>query len=66
MDKHKKLKTMKIIKTFRFICVIVLLMTGTGVSAYDFTVDGIFYNIVSFGDLTCVVVAGDEKYPATL
>ena len=53
---------MRIIKTFRFICVIVLLMTGTGVSAYDFTVDGIFYNIVSFGDLTCVVVAGDKKY----
>ena len=53
---------MRIIKTFRFICVIVLLMTGTSASAYDFTVDGIFYDIVSFDDLTCAVVAGDEKY----
>lgn len=53
---------MKIFKTFRFICVTVLLMTGTGVSAYDFTADGIYYNVVSLSDLTCSVTSGDEIY----
>lgn len=53
---------MKIIKTFRFICVIVLLMTGIGVSAYDFTVDGIYYDVESLPDLTCRVVRGDKEY----
>ena len=30
--------------------------------AYDFTVDGIYYNVVSLEDLTCAVTYGDEKY----
>ena len=32
------------------------------VSAYDFTVDGIYYNVVSLSDLTCEVAKGDEEY----
>lgn len=32
------------------------------VSAYDFSLDGIYYNIVSLDDLTCEVTSGDEKY----
>ena len=31
-------------------------------SAYDFEVDGIYYNIVSASDKTCSVTYGDEKY----
>lgn len=31
-------------------------------SAYDFEVDGIYYNAVSLPDLTCEVTHGDEKY----
>ena len=30
--------------------------------AYDFTVDGIYYTIVSIEDMTCEVVKGDEAY----
>lgn len=39
---------MKIFKTFRFICVTVLLMIGTKVSAYayDFVYNGIYYNCI--------------------
>ncbi len=30
--------------------------------AYDFEVDGIYYSVLSLEDMTCKVVAGDEKY----
>jgi len=29
---------------------------------YDFTVDGLYYKIVSVSDFTCRIVAGEEKY----
>lgn len=66
MDKRLNIRTMKIFNSFRFICVTVLLMIGTGASAYDFTVDGIYYNVTSFTDLTCDVVDGDEKYSGSI
>ena len=31
-------------------------------SAYDFTVDGMYFNVVSLEDLTCEITWGDEKY----
>ena len=31
-------------------------------SAYDFEVDGIYYNVVSLPDLTCEVTYGDNEY----
>ncbi len=31
-------------------------------SAYDFEVDGFYYDVVSLGDLTCQVVKGDKDY----
>lgn len=31
-------------------------------NAYDFEVDGIYYNVVSLQDLTCAVTTGDIKY----
>lgn len=31
-------------------------------SAYEFTVDGIYYNVESLTDLTCSVTSGDESY----
>lgn len=30
--------------------------------AYDFVIDGIYYNMVSVTDFTCEVTSGDEKY----
>ncbi len=58
---------MKIFKTFRFICVTVLLMIGTKVSAYDFVYNGIYYNCTYKNNIInyrgyCTVVSGDEKY----
>ena len=44
---------------------IVAVFTSVKVSAYDFTVDGIYYNIVSLPDLTCAVTyddVNDTKY----
>lgn len=38
----------------------VLLSLCASVSAYDFTVDGLYYNIVSLEDLTCEITYGDK------
>ena len=43
------------------ITVAVLLCSATA-SAYDFEVDGIYYNILSISDLTVEVKSGDNKY----
>lgn len=51
---------MKIFKTFKFIFATVLLMIGTSVSADDFTVNGICYNVASLSDLTCYVTYGRQ------
>ena len=40
----------------------VMLQASLAVSAYDFEVDGIYYNIVSFDDMTCEVTSDDNKY----
>lgn len=37
-----------------------LLSLCASVSAYDFTVDGLYYNIVSLEDLTCEITYGDK------
>ena len=39
-----------------------LLTSWISVSAYDFEVNGLYYRIVSFDDLTCSVVPGDKQY----
>ena len=51
---------MKTIKQL-LITVAVLLCSATA-SAYDFEVDGIYYNILSFSDLTVEVTYGDNEY----
>ena len=51
---------MKTIKQL-LITVAVLLCSATA-SAYDFEVDGIYYNILSMSDLTVEVTEGDNKY----
>ena len=38
------------------------LLCSATVSAYDFEVDGIYYNILSISDLTVEVTKGDNKY----
>ena len=51
---------MKTIKQL-LITIAVLLCSATA-SAYDFEVDGIYYNILSISDLTVQVTAGENKY----
>ena len=51
---------MKTIKQL-LITVAVLLCSATA-SAYDFVVDGIYYNIISASDLTVGVTTGENKY----
>ena len=47
------------------IAVATLLFSATA-SAYDFEVDGFYYNIISLSDLTVEVTAGDNKYSGEL
>lgn len=49
-------------KTRFFLLLTVMLFAMNRASAYDFEVDGIYYNIVSASDKTCSVTYGDEKY----
>ena len=39
-----------------------VLSTSTNIYAYDFQVDGIYYNVIDFNDLTCKIVPGDNVY----
>ena len=38
------------------------LLPSLYVSAYDFAVDGMYFNIISLENLTCTITYGDEKY----
>ncbi len=42
--------------------IIVTLLSSTQMSAYDFEVNGLYYEIVDISELTCKVVSGEEKY----
>ncbi len=51
----------------RFTCLNMLLasllmLVSANVSAYDFEYEGIYYSIISTGELTCAVVKGDVEY----
>ena len=48
--------------TTRIGLLVAMLLTILPMSAYDFEVDGIYYEVTSFTDLTCKVVSGDNKY----
>ncbi|MBQ7869292.1 MAG: leucine-rich repeat domain-containing protein [Prevotella sp.] len=49
-------------KLMKSLLTIACLLSSIGVSAYDITVNGIYYNIESFTDMTCSVTYGDVKY----
>ena len=51
---------MKTIKLF--LTTIAMLLCSVMANAYDFEVDGIYYNIISSTDLTVEVTSGDNKY----
>ena len=51
----KKLKTLLAVVLFTIVF-------PTLSNAYDFEVDGIYYNLISTGDRTCKVTSGDVKY----
>lgn len=40
----------------------VCLLGSTNVWAYDFEVDGVYYDVISLTDFTCKITSGDEKY----
>lgn len=50
----------KAIKKFGLL--IAMLFASIEAYSYDFTVDGIYYSVISLPDMTCKVVQGDEKY----
>lgn len=41
---------------------LLLVLVSLSASAYDFEVDGFYYNVVSLSDLTCKVVSDDAEY----
>lgn len=49
------------VKNILAICAI-LFVSAIPASAYDFEVDGMYFNIVSASDRTCEVTSGDTKY----
>jgi hypothetical protein len=49
-------------KLMKSLLAVACLLSSIGASAYDFTVDGIYYNVTSFTDMTCSVTSGDVKY----
>ena len=57
----------------RLLLAVVCLLSNANVSAYDFEIDGIYYDVVSFSELTCKIVnvsneasAGDIVIPSTV
>ena len=43
-----------------------MLLSSVAANAYDFEVDGIYYNIISTTDLTVKVTSGDNKYTGNI
>lgn len=41
---------------------IICLLGSVSANAYDFIVEGIYYNVISLSDLTCSVTTGGDKY----
>lgn len=46
--------------------IIAMLLSFLPASAYDFEVDGIYYEIISVSDLTCMVTNGEISYQGTI
>ena len=57
----EKKMIMKQLKLKSFMLGMMLLVTASA-SAYDFTVDGKYYNILDLQGSTCEITHGDEKY----
>ena len=54
-------------KTIKHLLItIAVLLCSVAANAYDFEVDGIYYNIISFSDLTLEVTHGDNSYTGTV
>lgn len=51
---------------FRFFVLGLMLISGLNIRAYDFEVDGIFYTIISTGDLTCKVDGAESSDVLTI
>lgn len=50
-------------KTIKFLLTTIAVLLGSVMAnAYDFEVDGIYYNIISSTDLTVEITSGDNKY----
>lgn len=54
------------IHSFRYLMLLATMFFSITASAYDFEVDGIYYNIVSATQLTCCVTSGENKYVGDL
>ena len=49
-------------KLLNFLSATIVLLCGINVNAADFSVQGLFFSVVSPGDLTCKVVKGESLY----
>lgn len=49
-------------KLMKTLLAVVCLLSSIGASAFDFVVDGIYYDIESLTDITCTVTKGDIEY----
>ena len=50
----------------RMLLLIAMLCAMSGASAYDFEVDGVYYNILSLSERSCEVTDGDVEYVGNL
>ena len=46
----------------KLLMIMAMLWLSISASAYDFEVDGFYYNVISLEDMTCEVTEGDNKY----
>lgn len=53
-------------KKHLIILCLLLGLVGSRASAYDFEVDGIYYNIISASEMTCQVTSGDVTYSGNI
>lgn len=54
------------LKVKRMLLLIAMLCAMSGASAYDFEVDGVYYNILSLSERSCEVTDGDVEYVGNL
>lgn len=53
-------------RLFKLMLTIVCLLSSLNISAYDFKVDGLYYDVVSLSERTCKLVSAPNKYDVVI